>query len=111
MTTMETLFKNSSKMLFGWFHVIGICHKDNLKSDFLKKYKKPTTWKNFKQNKHRKRYFTPDFLNQIVNLLHSLNYTLSQLGKAIYFLEDCPLLISIPESDWFILLAPKILSD
>lgn len=107
---MEKLFKHSRKMLFGCFHIIGICHKDNLKIESLKKYNKPTTWRNFKRNKRKQRYFDPNFLNQIVNLLHSLNYNLWELGKAIYFLEDSPLLISIPNSDYFILLAPKILS-
>ena len=108
---MEILFKHASKMLFGCFHVIGICHKDNLKTDFLKKYENPTTWRNFKRNKRKERYFDPAFVQEIVNIIHSLNYNLWELGKAIYFLEDSPLLISIPNSDYFILLAPKILSD
>ncbi|MDH5635302.1 MAG: hypothetical protein OEY47_01365 [Candidatus Bathyarchaeota archaeon] len=97
-------FKEKSKVLMGSFHVIGITHKSNIYLPDLNKYKKATSWRQFKQNPARRKYFNPEFLHQVVNLVHSLNYYMSELGEVVYFLKKNPLLISL--DDFFIVLSP-----
>jgi len=100
--------KSSSWVLMDHLHVIGITHKDNLNGTYLKRYKKPTSWKNFMHNKSRRKYFDTQFLAQVKNFFASLNYWMTELGEAVYFAENEPLMVAIPESGFYVLVAPTL---